>query len=90
MDIFQLPDAESSDIENLPAILGFDVLGRWETHIHLRSSWKGMTIFGRPVQMHTAKTGHPFISLMEEPDEAPTLPPVGLVPLGAASSSTAF
>ena len=89
VSIFQLPDV-SLDMMNMPAILGFDVLGRWETVIVLRSAWKGMKIFDRPVEMRTAKTGHPFISLMEEPDEEPALPPIGLVPFGAASSSIAF
>ena len=86
--IFQLPD-DTPEVTSLPAILGFDTLGRWETQITLKDAWKGMTIFGRPVQLNTARTGHPYISLMEEPDEEPTSPPIKLVPLEAAPSSNA-
>ena len=86
--IFQLP-GDTPELESLPAILGMDTLGQWETRFSIMSAWRGMTIFGRPVPLSTARTGHPYISLMDESDDEPTSPPIGLVPLEAASSSNA-
>ena len=42
--IFQLP-GDTPELESLPAILGMDTLGQWETRFSIMSAWRGMTIF---------------------------------------------
>ena len=79
IDIFELED-DAQELSEMPAGIGFDAQTRWETLLVLRSAFRRMLLFGRPIAVHRARTGHPFISLT-----VPALSPTGQVILGVAT-----
>ena len=84
--IFQLPD-EPAEISRLPATLGFDFLGQWETIIVFKSAWKGIVINGRAVKLRPARSGHPLIKLLDGLDECAAMSSTGSTMHEAESSA---